>query len=311
MDASGLPALDAGSLLADLASACDGAKSRDGIGFSRADQTEGRRLAALSSAGLPWNPQDTSSARSLVGRYAHQAARIRAAGDQRLERRIEALLKAGRFSFPEPDPSAPQFPNMALLSASGVVVHLWTPAWTPAHAKLIEGIKSLRAIRHGERSTRIRFEKDAEITVAGERRKAARWEVDFNVSALGPLLVLCEEHGLAVDPSVYSGPDPEEDEARKASRAAFLRHGTKDGRKGEWAVFDLASAHPPFASMIKGAFWGQWYCDRLDDWNWYVALDEETAGDLREIASTFGFRSTPSLVARWSDLAEADREAFG
>lgn len=57
-----------------LASQCDGARARDGRGFSRADAQEGARLSALASSGQPWSVSDAKRAMELAARHPRQAA---------------------------------------------------------------------------------------------------------------------------------------------------------------------------------------------------------------------------------------------
>lgn len=135
----------------------------------------------------------------------------------------------------------------------------------------------------------MRADAKADITLNGSRRRAARIEVDWNGTTLPCVLEAARVHGFLLEPAMESGLDAETDDLRRRERAAWVHRGVRDGRKGAWAVFDLARRHEPFSEEVKQTLRGRFACLEHDDWNWYVELDAATLAPVARLVRNHGF----------------------
>lgn len=272
-----------------LAGQCDGARKRDGRGFNRADAQEGGRLAALLSSGVSWSYDDAKRALELTGRYSKQAGFILGDGRESKSSGIETALRNGKVKL-ENEPVAEQKPyNYACFSPGGKRVHLWRLAWVEDFSGLLSDLRAICSIRHGHRKVYMDPKESAELTINGKKRKATRSEVDFNGSTREAIVALCEKYGFVLEPAIAAPMDDEIDNLRRHERAAWVHRGTRDGRKGVWAVFDLAAKNPGFSEAVKTRMKGRFVCDPSDDWNWFLEWDEQTMDTVRRIAIEFRF----------------------
>jgi len=272
-----------------LAAQCDGARKRDGRGFNRADAQEGGRLAALLRNNIHWTHADAERALDLASRYSKQAGNTLGDGRDSKAKGIESALKAGRVKL-ENEPVDDQEPyNYACLSPGGKRVLLWRLTWLEDLSGLLSDLRVVSQSRHGARRIGMEAKAKADITINGQRRRADRSEIDFNGSTQAAIIAICRKHGFVVEPAVEALIDDEIDELRRSERAAWIHRGTRDGRKGVWAVFDLARKTPEFSDTVKKYMRGRFVCDPLDDWNWFLEWDEETIPMVRKIAHHFRF----------------------
>jgi len=281
-----------------LASQCDGARMRDGRGFSRADAQEGARLSAMASAGIPWSASDAKRAVEMAARHPAQAAVLMAGGDEKLGRAIAAALREGRLPpLKAVEDSAQPSYSFAALSPGGRNVNFWKMSWIADLPGFLSDLGAVSRLKHGERRIRIVHRKDAEATVNGKRRRMERWEIPFNGTSLQPVVAIAKKHGFALDPAVSAGPDPLVDRLRRSSRACWLREEGRGKTKKTVAVFDLERADKEFAEAVKKGFRGRFACSPADDWNWAIDWTEETRTAVKALAGRFGFSADPAMSA--------------
>jgi hypothetical protein len=277
-----------------LASECDGAKRRDGRGFSRADATEGARLAALADKGIAWSVSDVKRAVDMAARHPHQAAEILCSGDKNAVRAVEAALR-NRTMPPvngvvKDDKQQPY--NFAGTSPGGRMAYLWKMGWIADIGSLSRDLAKLSTFRHGVRRIQIRKAK-AETSMGGRKRRLERMEVDINGTSLPIILAICNKYGFAVDPALKKAIDPLIDTLRRHAAAAWLA--PSDDGKGTVAVLDLSSRNEAFSADMKEKLRGRYTCDPDDDWNWRVEWTAETSVILRTILKDHGFACDPKI----------------
>lgn len=272
-----------------LAGQCDGARKRDGRGFSRADAQEGGRLAALLRNGVNWTHADAKRALEIAGRYSKQAGSTLGGGNEKKSSGIESALRSGRVKL-ENAPVDEQEPyNYACFSPGGKKVLLWRLTWMDDLGALLADLKAISEIRHGYRRVLMDGRAKADITINGERRRANRCEIDFNGSTQAAIIATCRRHGFVIEPAIEAPLDDEIDGLRRNERAAWVHRGLRDGKKGVWAVFDLARKSPEFSEAVKTHMKGRFACDPMDDWNWFLDWEEDTIPLVRRIAQHFRF----------------------
>jgi len=272
-----------------LASQCDGARRRDGRGFSRADAQEGARLSALTNAGIPWTVSDAKRAMELASRHPVQAASL-LGRSEKARKTIEALLREGKIPPMSVVGDSEQRPyNFCSLSSGGRNVYLWKMSWIEDLSGLLAGLSEISRLKHGERLIRIQRSKPAEITINGARKRFERWEIPYNGTTLPHIMKLAADHSFILDPAVGRGPDPVVDELRRHSRACWIMRNSTGSGIQAFAVFDLDRGDKSFAAAVKQEFKGKFSCTPSDDWNWTIEWSSETAWRVARLAQRFGF----------------------
>jgi len=277
-----------------LASECDGAKRRDGRGFSRADASEGARLAGLAEAGIPWSISDTKRAVEMASRHPHQAAELICGDNKKARRAVEAALR-NKSMLPAKGvvkDEDQQTYNFACLSPGGRLAYLWKMGWIADLGELSRDLGRLAKLKHGVRRIHVKQNK-ADTSLGGRKRRLDRWEIDVNGTSLPEIASVCKKHGFIMDPALRSAFDPVIDRLRKSAHAAWLEP-TADG-KGIVAVLDLSSRNLQFSADMKSQLRGLYTCDPDDDWNWRVDWNDRTSEILRTILTAHKFACGPGM----------------
>jgi len=284
-----------------LSSQCDGARKRDGRGFSRADAQEGGRLSAMLRRGLAWSVADARKAMEIAQRYPQQAGTLLSDGREAKATGIATALRKGVVALRN-EPVADQKPyNYVGFSPGGRYVYFWNLAQIDDLSSLGKQLRAIGQLRHGVRRIFCqRFER-ADLTINGEKRRASRLTIDFNGTSQPHIIKVAQEFGFLVEPAIEEVVDAEVDLLRQNERAVWLHEGTRDGKRGQWAVFDLALKHEPFSAAVKKYLRGRYDCRPDDDWNWYVVWDVDTANLIGQIARHFNFAASPAIEAGFKD----------
>jgi hypothetical protein len=279
-----------------LAGECDGAKRRDGRGFSRADATEGARLAALAEQGIAWSISDVKRAVEMASRHPHQAAEIICGSDKSALRAVEAALRNKTMpplnGVVKDEKQQPY--NFACSSPGGRMAYLWRMAWISDISALSRDLAKLATFRHGLRRIQVRKAK-ADTSMGGQKRRLERMEIDVNGTSLPIILAICRKYGFVVDPALRTAIDPLIDRLRKHAAAAWLAP-EADG-KSTVAVLDLFNKNEAFSAEMKATLRGSYTCDPDDDWNWRVVWNGETSAILRKILAKHDFACDPRMAA--------------
>jgi hypothetical protein len=253
-----------------LAAQCDGARRRDGRGFSRADASEGGRLCALKARGMAWTAEDARKANEIVNKYSKQAGALLGGGHEAREKGIEAALRQGRVGLRDAVTDSQPPYNYLGLSPGGKQVHFWRLTGIADLGGLARELKAACAPSHGVRRNHLRLDGRADITLNGARRRAYRFEADLNGTTRAGILAAAERHGFLVEPAVEEALDPE---------------------------IDLARRHEPFSVEVKARLRGRFACLEHDDWNWYVEADAATLPQVGRIVQAHGFAISADLRA--------------
>ncbi|AOG03418.1 hypothetical protein [Bosea sp. RAC05] len=284
-----------------LAAQCDGARRRDGRGFNRADAQEGGRLSALRRRDMAWSIADAKKAMEIVQRYPGQAAALLSGGSETKAAGIEKAIRAGRIPLRD-EPVEKQQPYCyAGFSPGGRYVYFWKLAWVDDIGALMKTLRGLTRERHGVRRIYFQAPERADLTINGERKRAERLAIDFNGTTQATIVAAAKAHGYVLEPAIEEPVDLEIDRLRMNERAVWLHEGTRDGVRGTWAVFDLASKHEPFSNVVKTYLKGRYECRPDDDWNWYVEWNAETAELVTRVAKHFGFACADSFKAGFKE----------
>lgn len=279
-----------------LAAGCDGAKKRDGSGFSKSDAQDGKRLAAMASRKVPWSKSDFERAISLASRYGQQA--VKGLGLSELDsRRVLQQLRSGRMPTARPTVEKPAEYRYLALSPAGKSVFFYFLPWKKEYEAILPEIRALARLSHGHRRVRVSYNNKAVVSWNGKRLKSPRWEVDLNGTTQGHLLMLARKFDFAVDPAVSANMDEYVDELRKYPRALYLDIDYDErGRERQVAVFDLDKRDDRFGQAMKSLLPGQFTCDPKDDWNWVTDVTPATLPRIQRIAQEFQFAVDEDLV---------------
>ena len=284
-----------------LSGECDGARSRDGRGFSRSDAQEGGRLAAMKKRGMAWTTDDARKAMEIVGKYAKQAGDLLGEGRKARSQGIEAALRNGYVECADPVDDNQKAYNYAGFSPGGKRVHFWRFTKIDDAPAFQAALGAIAKLRHGARRIQVDFSESAEMTMNGQKRRARRSEIDFCGTTQPAILELAKRHGFLLEPAIEKPVEEEIDRLRLQERAAWIYEGVRDGRKGAWVVFDLARKHEPFSAAVKTYCRDAttrrplYSCEPRDDWNWYVEWDDRTRDLVRGIIKHFGFAASDSI----------------
>jgi len=233
---------------------------------------------------MAWSAEDARKAMEIAKRYPLQAAKLLGLGAEAKEKGIEAALRDDRVRLRDETTDRQEPYNYACLSPGGKQVHFWRLAWVDDLAGLAGLLREAARRPHGVRRNRLKADGRADITLNGQRRRADRIEIDFNGTTRPHVLEAARRHGFVLEPAIEAPMDEEVDGLRRHERAAWIHRGVREGRKGTWAVFDLARKHEPFSRDVKELLRGRFACLEHDDWNWYVDLDASTVLDVARLA---------------------------
>lgn len=278
-----------------LASQCDGAKSRDGRGFSRADALEGGRLCALKARDMAWSVEDARKAVEIAGRYSAQAGGLLGYGNKAREEGIESALRSGRVRLRDEVVERQEPYNYACLSPGGKQAHFWRLTRVEDLGGLARALSAAASARHGVRKVWYRPGERASLTLNGAKVRADRLEIDYNGTTRAAILAAAKAHGFLVEPALEAELDSEIDALRRHERAAWVHRGVREGRTGIWVVCDLDRRHDPFSTDVKTHLRRRFACLEHDDWNWYVELDKGTFPTIAAILRRHGFATSVEL----------------
>ncbi len=294
-----------------LSAQCDGAKSRDGRGFSRADANEGGRLSALKKRGMAWSADDARKALEIVSKYPVQASALLGAGHEGRVKGIASAIRGSRIGLRDPVTERQEPYNYCALSPGGKQVSFWRLVRVDDLGALNGLLRQGARVDHGVRRNFVDANARADITLNGQRRRAGRTVVDYNGTTRPYVLEAARRHGFLLDPAVEASLDEEVDALRRHERAAWLYRGVREGRKGVWVVFDLARKHPPFSAEVKERLKGRFACLEHDDWNWYVEFDRDTLPGVGRLIQNHGFAISGELRRILVNAVRAHRERAG
>lgn len=290
-----------------LASQCDGARKRDGRGFSRSDAIEGGRLCALKSRDMAWSVDDARKAVEIASRYSSQAGQLLGYGNKAREEGIESALRGGRVQLRDDVVEKQEPYNYACLSPGGKQVHFWRLTRVGDLGALARALSASAAERHGVRKIWFRAGERAALTLNGTKVRADRMEIDYNGTTRQAILKAASDHGFLLEPAVETELDSEVDGLRRHARAAWIHRGVREGRTGMWVVCDLERRHDPFSSEVKTALRRRFACLEHDDWNWYLDLDRETFPVIAAILRRHSFAVSDEIAHHMARIAAAGR----
>lgn len=281
-----------------VAERCDGARRRDGRGFSKADAPDGHRIHATLKAEIPLCLEGALRARELATIYSGQAAMVLARGDRQRAKGLKDWICGNSFAFRKRWMEVPQLFKYAGLSPGLNEVWLFAPFDTKLH----DAVKAIGSQGHGERKIRAYRETNAEVTVNHKTVKVDRWVVDWNATSRDALLPVLERFCFVADTRIHKPLDAELDALMKNQRCAYLAEVTRSriaAGPREYAVFNLDAEYKPFSQAIKAQVPGRlWCCRPEDDRNWHVLLTPETVPTVIGLLERFGFAASTDLAAK-------------
>lgn len=290
-----------------LAAQCDGARKRDGRGFSRSDALEGGRLCALKARDMAWSVDDARKAVEISSRYSAQASVLLGFGNKAREEGIESALRGGRVKLRDEVVEKQEPYNYACLSPGGKQVHFWRLTRVEDLGGLARALAAASAAPHGVRKVWFRSGERAALTLNGAKVRADRMEIDYNGTTREAILSAARGHGFLLEPAIEAELDAEVDGLRRHGRAAWIHRGVREGRNGLWVVCDLDRKHEPFSSDVKGSLRRRFACLEHDDWNWYLDLDRETFPTIAAILKRHAFAVSDEISRHMARLPGATR----
>ena len=292
-----------------LAKSCDGARKRDGKGFSRSDTQDGKRLAAMLAQGISWSETDLARAMELCQGYAVQGARLLGEGSERENEQLEKDLRAGYIQIGKPVDPMQDGCNFAVLSPACNRLYFYFEAYTPIFSELRDNILELRKLHHGARRIRVELSDKVDYHINRRKRRLRRWEVTFNSTTQPALIKLCKEFGVALDPIALKPVDSLIDELLKHPRVLYFRTVTNQEKReaSRWAVFDLDRKLDGFVEDIKHAFPAKDRVYDKSDATWLVPLNQNTYRDILDLADKYDMAVDPraNLKGRVRTVKEA------
>lgn len=260
---------------------------------------------------MAWSVGDARKAAEIASKYPVQASALLGLGREGREKGIAAALRANRVRLRDPVTDRQEPYNYCSLSPGGKKVHFWRLVRIEDLAGLTGLLREGVGRDHGVRRNWMAAGERADLTINGTRRRVARIEIDYNGTTRPCVLEAAARHGFVVDPAVEANLDGEIDALRRHERACWLHRGARDGRKGVWAVFDLARRHPPFSEDVKERLRGRFACLEHDDWNWYAELDGTTLPAIGRLIRAHGIAASEGMRRILAAAARAPREGSG
>lgn len=296
--------LNIAQILIGLASNCDGARSRDGRGFSRSHAHDGARLAAMARQGLAWSEADLKTAVSLIGCYSVQAGKMFSPNPDKAQR-LSALFRSGHL---EPGVEVTDRESVSpymVMSEDRSMVHLYLNGSVEKFEKLVSLLHGLRKLTHGERRIISNLEKKREHHVNGRSRKSRRWEISLNNTTRPVLKHMAAEFSIAIDPGILHVTDEEYDRLIRHKYAAYLQK-RGSGEDSKWfVVFDVAECNKAFLAEIKSRFKGRYESEEAGsgNWLWAIPLKKTVFGEIEGVIDEFQF----VIDSRLKDFLEKSR----
>lgn len=278
-----------------LASVCDGARLKDGRGFSRSHAQTGARLAAMSNNNIPWSNTDYEAAVALLSEYSSQVGRMFSPGDEAKARKIASLVASGKLPAGNDVVEGNAAHPFAVMSPGQRYGYIYLEGSPENFNGIVDAIKSVKNLSHGARRVGAYLSGRITYHISGQQKKGRRWEVTYN-STTQPLFErLATEYGLAVDPALLKKTDSVLDGLLKHERAAYM---TKTpGLNGlVWkVVFDLDRKCDEFSEDMKSQLAGKFECSPQNDWNWSVPFNRKTAPIIADLIQKYEFAFCPSI----------------
>ncbi len=176
-------------LLRSIALYCDGAKARDGVGFSKSEAQEGKRLSAMAKAGIAYTKEDAQSVKGILGKYAKQITQ----NPEEIRK-----LKNGKIGFKQEPVEKSEYKYIAT-SPDHTKFYVYFFPWKAEFKPITDYIKKIKTVAHGNRFIRVVYNKNAKVTINGVEKTVGRWEIDLNSTSHKYVGFLAGKHKFAMD----------------------------------------------------------------------------------------------------------------
>lgn len=253
------------SLILLLVESCDGAKRKDGYGFSRSDSQDGMRLGGLIKCGMPLSLDEVNRAKLLLGKYQNQLLNH---FDSEKRKEISRILSSGQLTTGVIKENRKSY-NYAYCSSEGKYLYIELNSYLKNYNEFVSRLISLKEISHGARRTFVTFQVKKHVVIFGKRQRLARWKITFSSSIREPALAILKEYEFVIDPSILMATDLDYDEASKKPVFAYLRNATRGSLTGLWLVIDFYRKDDDFITFVKANV-KHFSCRKEDDYNWYL-----------------------------------------
>ena len=260
-------------LLSILVQNCDGAKKRDGYGFSRADSQDGMRLGGIIKRRLPLNTTEVDISYSLLAKYSKQLLKNFSESEKKY---ISKLI--GEKNLPIAMFSKDRKPiNYAYLSSQQKFLYIEINSFLNDYKQFTHKILQLKRICHGKRKTYVVFQGKMNKNIFGKSTTVSRWRVSYSGSVKRQLLSLLKQYDFIIDPTVFANPSQKRDALLRNEVYAYYEDATRNSITGKWLVLDFSNKNEAAIAYIKNNF-RVYCCRKEDDYNWYILeRDQEDA----------------------------------
>lgn len=195
-------------LIQAVALYCDGAKARDGMGFSKSEAQEGKRLAMMAKAGLNFSLKDAETVQFIVRKYAKQST-----SSQEILREI----KNNKINFKNTPQENVEYKYIAT-SPDNSKFYIYFFPWKQSYKRILSYIREIpKKFMHGERKINLKYKK-AKVSINNEEHYINRWELDLNSTSEKILRFIAGKFDFIMD-DVYI--DSKFDELKKSIKIAY------------------------------------------------------------------------------------------
>ena len=297
--------LNMARLLIELASNCDGARTRDGRGFSRSHAHDGARLAAMARQGIAWSKADLKTATSLIACYSIQAGKLLAPKSPDKARKLSALFRSGRLEPGIEVATKEAICPYMVMSEDRTMVHLYLTGSIDRFDDLIRMLSGMQTLSHGQRKIVAILAEKRDYHVNQKLKTGRRWEVSLNNTTRPILKTIASEFGVAIDPAITHDIDEEYDHLLRHKYAAYMQRSDTEAGPKWFVIFDVAEWNPAFLKTIKSQFKGMFRCKKADsgNWRWTVPLKRSAFSGIEQVIEGFHF----SIDSRLKNFLEKIR----
>ena len=256
------------SLILDLVKKCDGAKKRDGSGFSRADSQDGMRLGGIIRRKIPLNKKEIQRSYILLKKYFSQ---LTPDIDEKMRANIAKHIQNKSLIIERYDENRDAV-NYAYLSYQGKYIYLEIEQFLENYKDFSRKIYSLQEISHGVRKTFVTFQGKKYVHVMGAKKYISRWKISYSSSIKRQVISILQEFNFIMDPSIFKMPLLKHDLYAKLPVYAFVEAAQRREVFGDWVVIDFYKKNEEFIEYVKTNL--RFYsCRKEDDYNWYLLRD--------------------------------------
>jgi hypothetical protein len=255
------------TLFLSLVTCCDGAKKKDGSGFSRADVQDGMRLGSIIKRNLPINSSELMRSRELIKKYRSQISRnLSSDKDEQdwIQKNIQInidTINPTKFKHDRED-----IKNYAYLSNQKKFIYLEVDV-DSYNPYLTNEIKKISQFYYGQRKVKVFFQKNIKLKRLGNDIKINRWHISYLPITKKETIKICKSNNILISPEIFNSFSSIESKLLKYDAFVTSEWMVRNKKRGQYFVINFNSKNENFIDDVKNN--AEYFsCRREDDWNW-------------------------------------------